>query len=139
MQALAGYLSDIGVTLNIKNVSPDQYVPSILSGDYPAALLPYGMVDAYFDFGQLVVPGGGFNPFGSSDDQINRLYATASAGSDNSARSKDLKEINARVVELAWFLPMFTDAYGYVHNKNVSGVAWDTFRPPMYYDWAPAK
>lgn len=139
VQALVGYLADVGITLNVVNVPPDQYIPSILSGEYPTAFLPYGMVDAYFDFGQLVTPAGGFNPMDSSDDEINALYAEAGSATSDEDRTAILEQINARVVELAWFLPMFNDAYGYALSDAVSGVEWTTFRPPMYYDWSPAQ
>ncbi|MCU1637788.1 MAG: ABC-type dipeptide transport system, Extracellular component [Microbacteriaceae bacterium] len=139
VQALVGYLAEVGVTLNVVNVPPDQYIPSILSGEYPTVFLPYGMVDAYFDFGQLVTPTGGFNPLGSSDDQINELYAEAGSATSDDDRASTLEQLNARVVELAWFVPMFNDAYGYALSDNVTGVEWATFRPPMYYDWAPAE
>ncbi|MDX2377856.1 ABC transporter substrate-binding protein [Microbacterium sp. LRZ72] len=138
VQALVGYLAEVGVTLNVVNVPPDQYIPSILSGEYPTAFLPYGMVDAYFDFGQLVTPEGGFNPMGSSDEQINDLYAEAGSATNDEERAAILEQLNARVVELAWFLPMFNDAYGYALSDDVTGVEWQTFRPPMYYQWAPA-
>jgi len=139
VQALVGYLAEVGITLNVVNVPPDQYIPSILSGEYPTAFLPYGMVDAYFDFGQLVTPTGGFNPMGSSDDEINALYAEAGAATNDEDRAVLLEQINARVVDLAWFLPMFNDAYGYALSDKVTGVEWSTFRPPMYYHWAPAE
>ncbi|MFI8593159.1 ABC transporter substrate-binding protein [Microbacterium sp. NPDC078428] len=139
VQALVGYLAEVGVTLNVVNVPPDQYIPSILSGEYPTVFLPYGMVDAYFDFGQLVTPTGGFNPLGSSDEEINALYAEAGAATNDEERAVILEQLNARVVELAWFLPMFNDAYGYGLSEDVTGVEWTTFRPPMYYKWAPAE
>jgi len=139
VQALVGYLAEVGITLNVVNVPPDQYIPSILSGEYPTAFLPYGMVDAYFDFGQLVIPNGGFNPMKSSDEEINALYAEAGAATNDEDRAAILEQINARVVDLAWFLPMFNDAYGYALSDAVTGVKWTTFRPPMYYHWAPAS
>jgi peptide/nickel transport system substrate-binding protein len=137
-QALAGYYSAIGVTLKIVDVPPAEYISSIVGGKYPTALLPYGVIDSYYDFGQFATPNAGFNPFHTSDPVVNKLYSEA-ASAPAAQRPTLLEQLNARLVSQAWFVPMFSDTFGIAYTKAVKGILWKDLRPPLYYNWAPTS
>jgi peptide/nickel transport system substrate-binding protein len=138
VQAWVGFLKAIGVTMVVKNVAPDQYISSIVGGKFPAAVLPYGALDSYFDIGQLFLPDSAFNPFKSSDDQINAWYKQAATASA-SDRAGLLKQINDRVTkDLAWWIAVNGDEFGYGYNtKKVTPAPWTGLRPLLLFDWMP--
>ena len=138
-QAVAGYLKAVGITLNIKNVSPDQYISSIVSGKYGVVVLPYGALDTYFDFGQLWLPDSGFNPFKTDDKTVTDLYAKAGSATDAASRSDLLKQLNTYVVQQAWWAPTSSDTFGYGYDPaKVTPAPWLGLRPLLLYDWLPA-
>ena len=128
-QALAGYYSAIGVTLKIVDVPPAEYISSIVGGKYPTALLPYGVIDSYYDFGQFATPNAGFNPFHTSDPVVNKLYSEA-ASAPAAQRPTLLEQLNARLV---------SHTFGIAYTKAVKGILWKDLRPPLYYNWAPTS
>ena len=139
MQAMAAMWAEIGVTANIENVPPAQYIPSIISGEYPAAYLPYGVVDTFFDLPQLVLPDGGFNPFQSEDADITALYEEAKTVETEEERDALYQQINQRVVDLAWFVPIHTTPLFTAVAPGVQGVEFSVVFPQPFYDWAPAS
>jgi peptide/nickel transport system substrate-binding protein len=138
-QAVQSYLAQVGVDMKIVNVPPDQYISSIFSGKYPTAILPWGAIDTYFDFGQLFLPDAGFNPLKFDLPEFNDLYAQAARASD-ADRPAILAQINKLIVEQAWTLRTSGDLFGYgYHSDRVVPTEWVGLRPYFLYDWMPAQ
>lgn len=138
MSALASYYKAIGVTLKITDVPLSNWISDMVGGKYPAAFLPYGVVDSYYDFGQLATPTAGFNPFHSSDSTVNTLYKQA-AGATGAKQTSLLGKLNAELVHQAWFVPVFSDTFGIAYTSAVKGIKWVDLRPPLFYKWTPAS
>ena len=138
MQAMAAMWGEIGINVQIENVPTNQYIPSIISGEYAAAYLPYGIVDTFFDLPQLVLPDGGFNPFHSEDEQITELYEQATNAATPEERDELYQEINRRVVELAWFAPIHTTNIYLASVPEVQITDFSVVFPQPFYDWRPA-
>jgi peptide/nickel transport system substrate-binding protein len=123
-QAVAGYLTKVGVQLKFRTQTlVNQYVQDMVAKKYPAAGLGYGCQPIYLQGPSLFLPSAAtFNPFGSSDPQLQSLY-TKAAGAPVSDRAALDRQIEQRVVNLGWFLPVSLSPVFDFARPAVGGVA----------------
>jgi peptide/nickel transport system substrate-binding protein len=122
-EAIAGELSAIKITLNIK-VFPQapQCIEAMLSKKYPMALLWYGGLPLYIEAGQLLESGAGFlNPFNNTDPAMTKLI-NAGAVATGAAQAADWAKLEALTITKAWFLVVLASDNTYVTNGKVGGV-----------------
>ena len=136
-QAVAGMLAKIGVKVNIVNVPSNQYIPSIIAGEYPSAYLPFAVSDTFFDLPQLVLPDGGFNPFKSEDSEVVSLWEQAKTATTDDGRNAIYQKLNARIVDLAWFVPVHTRSLSLASSPDITGVEFTQVLPQPFYDVRP--
>ncbi|MBP0459240.1 ABC transporter substrate-binding protein [Streptomyces bomunensis] len=112
-QAIAAALGDIGidVTLRVESTGIAQFTGDALSKQYAATIFPN--VGASMQATDLQIMSGVFNPFGSSDKELNSLLARAAAQTDAGARTDLYQQASRRLQQLAWFVPVFA-------TKNIS-------------------
>lgn len=122
-EAVAGDLSKIGITVNLETiaVSTAAFDEKVASGEFPAAMQRMRTVAS--EFAPLILPniGGSSNPFHSEDDEISRLWQEATAEIDPEAQAETYRELSARVVELAWFAPLYVQSNVYYASPEVDG------------------
>jgi len=104
VNAVADYWSKIGVKVDITN-DPVNWAARFSSKQFPAVIDINGNGMIAQANSQLLPSGTSFNPFGSSDDQINALFQQA-VGAPPAERDKALIKMADRVRELAWFVPV---------------------------------
>jgi peptide/nickel transport system substrate-binding protein len=123
-QAVAGYLTKVGVQLKFRTQTlVSQYVQDVVAKKYPAAGLGYGCQPIYLQGPGLFLPSAAtFNPFGSSDPQLQSLY-TKAAGAPVIDRAALDRQIEQRVVNLGWFLPVSLSPVFDFARPAVAGVA----------------
>jgi peptide/nickel transport system substrate-binding protein len=136
-QAIARYLKAIGVKMQIEDVLPSTLPNEIAKPRFPALLFSYNWQDAYQDSQSMVLPGGFYNPFGSSDAQVTSLWKQAAQAATPAAAQKLYQAESTRIVQLAWFLIVGYDKTIYwVNTKRVAGVATMKGQPvPAIYGW----
>lgn len=121
-EAIAGELAKVGVTLDITSKpTPNDYLQAMLSNEYPAIALGYGLKDANSLFAGFVNPQGPFNPAHYSDPELDKLYAEYF--STPSEQAGELEQaINQRLVEQGWALPVLGTPLGYYLADGYTGL-----------------
>jgi peptide/nickel transport system substrate-binding protein len=120
--ALEGQLSAVGVT-----VQPDitantgAYFQAMSSGKYPAATLSFGELPAAFDYADLYGPAAPFNPFKTASPQLTALDGQLNAASAG-AEPTIAEQMQALLVNQAWFVPVAATPLVVLHQSNVTGV-----------------
>ncbi len=121
VQAIAGQLTEVGVTLDRTTVAdPTAYFTGMVTAQYPAVALFYGVssMQGYKAF--FIDPSGPFNPFGTVDPEIDALYAEYySTTGDTSAIER---QINARLVDQAWVLPVMGSPLPWYLAEGLTGI-----------------
>ncbi|WP_299448130.1 ABC transporter substrate-binding protein [uncultured Phycicoccus sp.] len=103
---LADQLAEIGVTVEYKQVPPDQAISSVLSGDYPVAFFPLASASAWQDLQTWVTPKAPWNMQGASDPELSKLI-TAAQNAPQGEQEAAFQAVNQWLVDEAWFAPLF--------------------------------
>ncbi|MGQ4383762.1 ABC transporter substrate-binding protein [Streptomyces sp. SAS_270] len=126
VQAVSGQLAKVGVTLKITTkASANDYFVAMTSGKYPATAVGYGLANMATLHTGYVNPQGPFNPFHTSDAQLDALYKRYFAADEKDSAGLQ-KQINARLVNQAWALPVVGAPLSYYHAKGLTGLAATT-------------
>ena len=140
-QAVAADLAKVGIRLEVTTQNDvNAYVTDLTSGKFPAAGVGLGGQPMHLAGPTIFLPGAAiFNPFKSDDAEIVAKYAEAAAAAPEDRAQLD-REIEQRLVEQAWFLPVVLTPVVYIANDEVAGVA-PTAEQPLSnpVSWAPAK
>lgn len=138
-QLIGSYLSKIGITLQIDEVSPSDFISDLASGRDPAAQFLFGVQDTNLDAHQLITPTAIFNPFHGSDAKLNSILAEAQTAAP-AQRTKLYEQFNERLTQQAWFLiTNFEDVTVFANSKVKNVTFWPSRAVPSIYGWAPAK
>ena len=139
VQAVAGQLAEVGVTLDITTVAdPTAYFTSLVSGEYPAVAIFYGLSNMQTLNVGFINPLGPFNPFGTVDGELDSLYAEyfATVGDTSGVEQR----ISARLVDQAWALPVMGSPLAFYLAEGVTGIEATTGNTsvPTLVDIRPA-
>jgi peptide/nickel transport system substrate-binding protein len=108
-QAIVDDWKQIGIKVNL-TTDPDQgtYSPNQVSGKWPVFGLGYGTDgDIHYMTPAVFQPTGKtWNPLGTSDPNIDRMFTEAAANPDENAREGIYKQMIGYLVEQAWFVPV---------------------------------
>lgn len=132
IQAVASDLAKIGITVKLTTVSASlsQFFGDALSKQYPAIFWLTGGGDAYTS-GQTFIPAGtAENPFGSTDAQVTKLYGEANAA-PQSQQASLYQQVNQRLVQLAWFAPVYQAQNIYYFSSSVTNYKTSAAKPTM--------
>jgi peptide/nickel transport system substrate-binding protein len=123
VQAMADQLDEVGIDLALTSETDTaRYVEQLSSGRFPAYGIGYGAQPLHLMGPGLFLPDAAvFNPRGSSDPELQRLYDEAAAASDP-RRAEVERELVRWLVENAWFAPVLTFPVLFFHNDTVAGV-----------------
>lgn len=118
-QAIAQALGAIGIKVNlhVESTGIGQFIGDALSKQYPAVIFPSAGTDMFQLHQQISA--GLFNPFGSSDPQLDSILskAFASTGSD---RTSLYQQASRRYNDLAWVVPVFATSNLFYVSPKVS-------------------
>jgi peptide/nickel transport system substrate-binding protein len=125
-EAVAGYLAKVGVKVKLDSEQPAQFNIDNFSQKFAVTSSAYGGAPGWFESQLLIAPGGVLNPFHSSDKTINKLLNKLGSANPGSSQEKTVAhQIEARVVKLAWFLPVMTFDEIFYASKSVGGLVMD--------------
>jgi peptide/nickel transport system substrate-binding protein len=132
VNALQGQLAQVGITVK-PNITTNTgaYFQAMSSGTYPAATLSFGRLPAAFDYADLYGPTAAFNPFKTSSSQLTALDAKLNAAS-TSAEPGIAKQMQALLVQQAWFVPVAATPLVVLYNSSVTGVNASASRNVVY-------
>ncbi|MEV0585078.1 ABC transporter substrate-binding protein [Nonomuraea sp. NPDC050310] len=114
---VAQQLGQIGIKVTYKPVTSNLITQQYLAGTYPAFMYTYTATENWLDASLFLAKGGVFNPFHTEDAKVEGLLDEISVA-DDAARGPLLRELNAYVVEQAWFAPLYASRNLLVWKKD---------------------
>jgi peptide/nickel transport system substrate-binding protein len=132
-QAVASALGQIGVRVNLKveATGVPAFIQAGTSGKYEALLWPSAGADMAQVSNQILAAGTVFNPLKTVDQQTQDLLAQAFA-TDGQQRTDLYQQVNKRLEELAWVVPVISTQNVYYVAKGITGVTASAKNPnPM--------
>ncbi|MGU3575505.1 ABC transporter substrate-binding protein [Brucellaceae bacterium C25G] len=136
VQAIAAYLADIGVTMEIASLAG--HAPDAATLRKHAAFVNgFGGQGAFSDAKTLFLSKGTvFNAFSTEDAELTKLWDQAAAQADEAERKKDFQSLSRALTEKAWFLPTTAvNAVAYYRDDTLKDVK---FTPgvtvPLFYE-----
>jgi ABC-type transport system substrate-binding protein len=138
-QAVASYWSNIGVNVQITTPSTGtEYGADLESHKFGAMVFEYGAQPIYVDAGEIAMPTGPLNPYGSNspamDAAESQIASATTAASQESA--SDLLE--TEMLNAAWFAPIAANDETFYVSHSIGGF---TLQPlevsPDPVDWYP--
>jgi peptide/nickel transport system substrate-binding protein len=140
-QAVASDLQKVGVKAQLTNDSdPNKFFSDLASQKYPAMTTAYGgALPMYIEYVSLFGRPAFYNPFHSTDAQVESLNTTGATASPAKGRIA-YQRLEHRLLTLAWFAPVvLTPEFAYVRSDVVAGVKQTSKEPlPEPVDWYPA-
>ena len=140
-QAIGGQLEQVGVKLDITTqATAADYFTAMVSGKYPAAVIGYGLSDMNSLYTGFVNPAGPFNWFKTVDPKLDELY-TQYNRADKEAGVELQKQINKRLVDQAWTIPVVGSPLSYYLAPGLTGFDATSANAgvPLLTDLQPAK
>ncbi|MEN3280295.1 MAG: peptide/nickel transport system substrate-binding protein [Solirubrobacteraceae bacterium] len=135
-QAIAGDLEKVGVKLKIKvEANVDKYTSDMIAAKYPAASMGIGALPIYIESPLMFFPTAAvFNPFKAADAKVQSLWAQAAAADPGQREALD-QQLERRIVELGWFVPVMLSPKFYYARTNVTGIAPTVDQPKPNPVW----
>jgi peptide/nickel transport system substrate-binding protein len=128
-QAIAKYLSAIGVTLDITTApTATEWLQQLLSGKFAALTLTRGGDPMWIFWGIFIKPGTAGNQRTWSDPVLNKLWVQGGRASSAAAAKKIWQQMSVRTVTQADFLPVFWFSRIWYVSKRIGGF---TLAPPF--------
>jgi peptide/nickel transport system substrate-binding protein len=116
--ALTEALAAIDITVTFEPITGDQYVGSIIGGQWAVNWFNLTTGSPFEMIGLALTQQSPFNPFKSSDPTVDELIGKA-ASSTGDEQDAALQELNAYLVEQAWFAPWVAGEVGYVTGEGI--------------------
>lgn len=116
--ALTQQLAEAGITMNWEKIPPSKTIPELSSGKYPLFYMQLGSRTPWEDIGQSVLPSATWNPLKTQDSQLDTLL-TKARSSTGAAYETALHEIDAWLVDNAWFAPVARASNVFATRDNV--------------------
>ncbi len=136
VQAVAAYLADVGVTMNIASLA-GQAPDAALLRQHSAFVNGFGGQGAFTDAKTLFLSKGTvFNAFSSEDPELNQLWSDAAAQSDDAAQAAGFQKLSRALTEKAWFLPTtVVNAVAYYREDALQDVKMTPgVTVPLFYE-----
>jgi peptide/nickel transport system substrate-binding protein len=136
--ALAQQLGEVGITVTQTTVPPANYVADVVQKKFEAFNFNLFQGEAWVAINQIIAPTATFNPFGTTDPELEELISVVQQGSEGSAEAA--QDVNRYVTENAWFLPLYRIDQISVYNPDAITVVGQTQSAmPSIYNFAPAE
>ncbi|MFB7894536.1 ABC transporter substrate-binding protein [Microbacterium sp. NPDC056044] len=133
---VAQQLADIGITVNYTDPGTGNFITDMLAPKYPATWMALEQNPDWQLINFMIAPEATFNPFHSQDPQVDEYISTIQMGTKDEA-DQATKDLNAYLVEQAWFAPFFRVQGTYATDANTNLEFWPTNAYPSIFDFSP--
>ena len=133
---IAQQLSDVGITVEATDVGMDSFIADMLAPKYPATFMALEQNPDWQLIQFMIAPTAVFNPFHSEDPKIDEMMSQIQNG-DEATEAKVAGELNAYLVEQAWFAPFYRVQGSFGTDANTSVKMLPTNAYPALYDFVP--
>jgi peptide/nickel transport system substrate-binding protein len=125
LEAIAANWAEVGVTANLVSYSDrGQAVTDIIAKKFPVALYAYGQLTAYTVINSFFGPANQFNPWESTDPELQTLIDEAFAASPDDAQDAVEAVYRYAYEDLAWQGGVLHSAYPYISDgAKITGTA----------------
>jgi peptide/nickel transport system substrate-binding protein len=131
-------LADVGITVDYTDTAPDNYIGDLVAPKYPAVYMSLEQNPDWQLIQFMISRTATFNPFGYGDETTDDLIAGIQVG-DESTQGEKAAELNAYIVEQAWFAPFYRVTSGYATDSATAVTVMPTNAVPSLYDIRPAE
>ena len=129
-------LADIGITVNFTDPGTGNFITDMLAPKYPATWMALEQNPDWQLINFMIAPEATFNPFGSQDPQVDEYISTIQNGTQEEA-DQATKDLNAWIVENAWFAPFFRVQGTYAVDANTDLEFWPSNAYPSIFGFSP--
>jgi peptide/nickel transport system substrate-binding protein len=133
---VAQQLADIGITVNYTDPGTGNFITDMLAPKYPATWMALEQNPDWQLINFMIAPDATFNPFHSQDPQVDEYITTIQMGTEEEAEQAT-KDLNAWIVENAWFAPFFRVQGTYAVDANTNLEFWPTNAYPSIFGFSP--
>lgn len=133
---VAQQLADIGITVNYTDPGTGNFITDMLAPKYPATWMALEQNPDWQLINFMIAPEATFNPFGSQDPQVDEYISTIQNGTQEEA-DQATKDLNAWIVENAWFAPFFRVQGTYAVDANTDLEFWPSNAYPSIFGFSP--
>lgn len=139
IQAIGADLAKVGVTVQIEDRAPLDYVAATQTTDFPAFIQPFAAAYTMIDARNYILPDSAQNPFTlENSEHVDLLNQAASESGDEQAAT--MEEFAASVTKEALFLPVLRASSYWYFDSTVTGVEPYLGQVvPYIYNWTPAS
>jgi peptide/nickel transport system substrate-binding protein len=147
-QAVSSALGELGIKAPLKVVSTGigQFSQEATTKKYPAVFFPVAGTDTDAVSQQIMAPTGGlFDPWADVDPQAQALLRQAATTDDPAQRTALHEKASARLIDIGWVVPLFTQKSLIYISKAITNVKTSTVNPnpipvgpAKEYAWQPA-
>lgn len=136
--AVGQQLSEVGITVTPEAVPAANYVADVTQSKFQAFNFNLFQGEAWVAINQIISPTAVFNPFGTTDPELEELIDVVQAGGEDSDAAA--QEVNRFVTENAWFMPLYRiDQISAYNPEKITVVAQTQSAMPSIYNFAPAE
>ena len=138
-QALAQQWKKAGITLQVTDyANSNQYFSAAFGATFPAFMTIFGQLPIWMEGPSLFLPPASFNPFHTASPALATLYAQEARSSGTAQAVLD-RQIEAYLVNQAWFVPVVTTGLPFYATQAVTGAATSAAAPLLeLYEVRPA-
>lgn len=133
---VAQQLADIGITVNYTDPGSGNFITDMLAPKYPATWMALEQNPDWQLINFMIAPDATFNPFHSQDPQVDEYIATIQTGMQEEAEQAT-KDLNAWLVENAWFAPFYRVQGTYAVDANTELEFWPSNAYPSIFGFSP--
>lgn len=131
-------LAAVGITAQYEPVNGQTFISDLLGAKYPAAIFNLDANRPWDTTQTALAPSAVWNPFHTEDSTVVSLINQAQ-GQTGDEQDATLQELNAYIVEQAWFAPWIqgNNIFAVAADVNVESQKYSTF-PPIW-NYTPAS
>src|SRR5699024_4902255 len=135
-EALRSQLAEIGITLEWVDVDQNGFVQrTFYDREFPGVVMNGGQsAGDWSTYLGVVAPSPTSNPQGATDEVIQEQAQITRTGTEEEA-TQAAQAMNERLVELAWFAPLFRMEYAHVTAAGVQVTPQVGLAVPAIYDY----
>jgi peptide/nickel transport system substrate-binding protein len=139
-QALAQQWQQVGVNLQVTDdANSDQFYAAAFGAKFPAFMTVFGQIPTWIEGPSLFLAPASYNPFRTASASLASLYQQEARSSGSQQAVLD-QQIEAYLVNQAWFVPVVTIGLPYYATSAVTGTATSAKAPLLeLYEVRPAS
>lgn len=132
-------LADVGITMTRVEYGPGQTIPALLGGKHEIAYFTLAMFNDWTTIRQYIAPDAPWNPFGTSDPEVNDLIERFQFATSDEERTEAGQELNSWLIDNNWYGVFSTVESTYANDDTVVVELQTQQAAPSIYNYAPAN